>query len=147
MFVGVVHVLEKPLMPKHKQDFFKLTPRKALIGLNATRFVELIDHLKLTDYLDENKELTLLAPPNDSMDFFADSKKLESWLKYHIIRGRVEPDQLKDNALLETESHNHLGDDQYQRIDVHITESSKGKSIQFGRSGILGDPGKQPVIV
>ncbi|KAI9485659.1 MAG: FAS1 domain-containing protein [Benjaminiella poitrasii] len=148
---GVIHVLEKPLLPKNKNAFIHLTTRKVLVGMNATRFIRLFDDNRLSAYLDDEDRnedpVTLLAPPNDSLDDdVVESKRdLKAWLKYHIVHGRYQPSDLKDGQLLETESHDSLGSKLYQRLDVHVTKSDSGAigsedSIQFGKSGVLGSP-------
>lgn len=144
MFVGVIHVLEKPLLPNHRQDFYKMTPRKVLLGLNSTRFVELVDEMGLSGYLKEDENRTLLAAPSSDDDdsLPVGKKQVKNWLKYHMIRGRYEPEQLEDRALLETETHDNLGEGEYQHVDVHVYENNHGKSIQFGRSVVMDKPSK-----
>lgn len=143
----MIHVLDSPLLPKN-QNFLDLTARKALIGMNSGRFVKLFDENDLGAYLDDQNDVTtILAPPDDALDkiSFPPSKKLmASWLKYHIIHGRYDASDLQDRQLLETESHDKLGDEKYQRLDVHVNDGYRfsKKSIQFGKSGILDDPGK-----
>jgi uncharacterized surface protein with fasciclin (FAS1) repeats len=128
-------------MPKDKDSFIHRTPRKALIGLNTTRFLELLDDSNLSEYLNEDQKITLLAPPNESMDVLYFEKDRASWLKYHMIHGRYEPDQLTDGLLLPTESHDALGREHNQHIYVSVSENTSGKSIQFGQAQVLGDPG------
>ncbi|KAI8094518.1 FAS1 domain-containing protein [Thamnidium elegans] len=148
---GVIHVLESPILPKNK-DFVKLNARKVLSGMNATRFIELFDENGLGSYLDDQHDvITILAPPNDSLDekSFTMKGPSKDLLKYHIIQGRYEPSDLQDGQLLETESHDNLGD-AYQRLNVHINSQSLGltdhklfrNNIQFGKSAVLGDPVK-----
>ena len=147
----MIHVLEEPLLPK-KDSFIHLTARKVLAGMNATRFIRLFDENGLGAYLDndQNEVITLLAPSNegleeeDNFDIF--KSKTKEWLKYHIVHGFYEPSDLVDGQLLETESTFDLGKNNYQRLDVHIgTQDGDiiNKSIQFGESGVLGEPGKK----
>ncbi|KAI7902677.1 FAS1 domain-containing protein [Cokeromyces recurvatus] len=146
---GVIHVLEKPLLPKHKDNFLHLSTRKVLIGMNSTRFIKLFDDQGLGHYLDDDDvdddaKITILAPPNESLDNNNEMiLATKSWLKYHLIHGCYEPSDLQDGQLLETESHDDLGDSLYQRLDVHIIKSEPGggqESILFGKSGVLGNP-------
>ncbi|GAA5805788.1 hypothetical protein HPULCUR_011314 [Helicostylum pulchrum] len=140
---GVIHVLESPILPKNK-DFVKLNARKVLSGMNATRFIELLDQNGLGSYLDDQHDVTtILAPPNDSLDekSFTLQGPSKDLLKYHIIHGRYEPSDLQDGQLLETESHDNLGD-AYQRLDVHSDVNLLRNNIQFGKSSVLGDPVK-----
>ncbi|CAO3632072.1 unnamed protein product [Mucor fragilis] len=137
---GVVHVLEKPILPKHK-SFFGSSARKSLIGLNCTRFIELFDKHGLGAYLDDNENdvtTTILAPSNEDISPPSSKKEIKSWLKYHLVHGRWDANDLYDGQLLETESHQDLGGKSYQRIDVHREGTTK--LIRFGRSSVIGDP-------
>ncbi|EPB84252.1 hypothetical protein HMPREF1544_08972 [Mucor circinelloides 1006PhL] len=137
---GVVHVLEKPILPKHK-DLFGSSARKSLIGLNCTRFIELFDKHDLGAYLDDNENdvtTTILAPSNEDISPPSSKKEIKSWLKYHLIHGRWDVHDLYDGQLLETETHQNLGDKSYQRIHVH--QEGLTKPIRFGRSSVIGDP-------
>lgn len=142
----MIHVLDSPLLPKNK-NFLGLTARKALIGMNSTRFVELFDENDLGAYLDDQNDVTtILAPPDDAFDKFEfppSKKHMASWLKYHIVHGRYDTSDLQEHQLLETASHDSLGDEKYQRLDVHVNDDHgvRKKSIRFGRSGVLDDPG------
>lgn len=134
--------MESPILPKNK-DFVKLNARKVLSGMNATRFIELFDKNGLGSYLDDQNDVrTILAPPNDSLDEKSSLQgPTKNLLKYHIIHGRYEPSELQDGQLLETESRDNLGD-AYQRLDVHTDIEMLRNNIQFGKSSVLGDPGK-----
>lgn len=143
--------MDGPLLPK-SDKFLHLDARKVLQGLNATRFIQLFDEHNLGSYLDNDQSdvMTILAPPNDALneDAFVSISKTKEWLKYHIVHGRYEPSDLIDGQLLETESHYNLGDEHYQRLDVHLSTQDQDiknpiskQSIQFGKSGVLSDPG------
>ncbi|EIE77632.1 hypothetical protein G6F46_004595 [Rhizopus delemar] len=150
---GVIHVLESPILPKNK-DFLKLNARKALNAIHATRFIKLFDDHGLGGYLDDeqDEQITLLAPPNDALDEGnVPSNQMKAWLEYHIIRGRYRPSDLVNGQLLETESHNDLGETHHQRIPVTVTEQDPNiygnnrlfiekQSIQFGKSRVIKDP-------
>lgn len=134
--------MEKPILPKHK-DLFGSSARKSLIGLNCTRFIELFDKHDLGAYLDDNENdvtTTILAPSNEDISPPSSKKEIKSWLKYHLIHGRWDVHDLYDGQLLETETHQNLGDKSYQRIHVH--QEGLTKPIRFGRSSVIGDPGK-----
>ncbi|KAI8055588.1 FAS1 domain-containing protein [Gilbertella persicaria] len=144
---GVIHILERPLMPKDK-GFIEPATRKTLLGMNKTQIVKLFDENGLGSYLDEDQvyKTTIIAPPNDAFEGEDEDsltgKRLKSWLQYHIVHGRYEPSDLKDGQLLETESHDNLGQKEYQRLNVRITDNpSLGKdTILFGKSAVVGDP-------
>lgn len=104
--------------------------RQTLIGLNATFFVTLLRSANLTSYIDSSSSsdsYTILAPldsfldpssssynPNafDPLSHFEGgdgiprpgSKSLSDILKLHILPGRLRPKDLKDGALVQTES-------------------------------------------
>ncbi|KAF7727962.1 hypothetical protein EC973_006850 [Apophysomyces ossiformis] len=148
---GVIHLVEKSILPRRK-DFLDFNVRKALIGMNATKFTSLFYDNDLGEYLDnaDSNPFTILAPPNEALNENDIPKnQLKSWLKYHIVRDRYKMEDLIDNALLETVSHDHLGD-HFQRIRVHVTEQEttfaqdsnaheSRKSVEFGRAGVARD--------
>ncbi|KAI8985447.1 FAS1 domain-containing protein [Pilobolus umbonatus] len=152
---GVIYLLDGPLVPQNKDTFIKMDARKALAGMNATDFVDLFDNNDLGDYLntDGTEKWTILAPPNESLDNDTPNNDIKSWLKYHIVRGKYTPDDLEDGQMLKTESHDRLGSNYQQILDVHITDQDPNifkdhsdrvntmkQSIQFGRSAVLDDP-------
>ncbi|KAI8647607.1 FAS1 domain-containing protein [Parasitella parasitica] len=137
---GVIHVLEKPILPKH-EDFLGPSVRKSLIGLNCTRFIKLFNDNDMGAYLDDNgngRTTTILAPSNDDISLPDSKEDTKAWLKYHIVHGRWNLQDLHDGQLLETETHHDLSDNSYQRIKVH--QDGINNPIQFGRSAVLGDP-------
>lgn len=152
IYTGVIHLLEEPILPENK-DFLKLDVRKALIGLNATKFTGLLENNGLGGYLDANEAYTVLAPPNEALDENTVPKnQIESWLKYHIVRGRYTPDDLADGQLLRSESSDHLGSTAKQRVYVHVTDQDRAiqspihvnkRSIQFDQASMIADPGKK----
>ncbi|KAL7417557.1 hypothetical protein BDY24DRAFT_411530 [Mrakia frigida] len=124
---GVIHIIDDLLIP---EGAFKLTTEKTLIGLNATLFVTLLRSANLTSYIDSSSSsdsYTILAPldsfldpssssynPNafDPLSHFEGgdgiprpgSKSLSDILKLHILPGRLRPKDLRDGALVQTES-------------------------------------------
>ncbi|KAI9492063.1 FAS1 domain-containing protein [Zychaea mexicana] len=142
---GVIHLLEKSILPNNR-DFLKLNVRKALIGLNATKFVTLLEDNGLKGYLDTKDPYTLVAPPNEELDERnIPRSEIQSWLKYHIIDKKYELDNFTDGDLLKTESGDHLGGDK-QRLRVHSVDqdqmpvNAKKKSVQFDRANLIGNP-------
>ncbi|KAI8887676.1 FAS1 domain-containing protein [Backusella circina FSU 941] len=135
---GVVHQLTD--IPYAESIDFDT--RKYLIGLNATKFVSLVDEYGLGHYLDsETTNITLLAPTNDVIDedTIPNSQK-KQWLNYHIVNGVWGPDDLNDRMLLETEyTSDQLGGG-HQKLSVHVHDRRDlPKSIQFGSgSGVIG---------
>lgn len=153
LLLGVIHILEKPILPKNK-EFLKLDSRKILQALGSSRFINLLDDNDLGAYLDSDSPLTILAPPNKALDEGnVPSNKIKSWLQYHIIRGRFLPSDLADGQLLKTESHDSLGSSFHQRIRVTLAEEdptlygkdsfyASKQSIQFDKANVLRDPSK-----
>lgn len=128
-------------------------------AIHATRFIKLFDDHGLGGYLDDeqDEQITLLAPPNDALDEGnVPNNQMKAWLEYHIIRGRYRPSDLVNGQLLETESHNDLGEMHHQRIPVTVTEQdpniygsnrlfTEKQSIQFDKSRVIKDPSKFPI--
>ncbi|CEG78716.1 hypothetical protein RMATCC62417_13284 [Rhizopus microsporus] len=103
--------------------------RKYLIGLNATKFISLMDHYGLGNYLNnQTTNKTILAPMNDVIDEddIPNNQKLQ-WLSYHIIDGAWSSKDLYDNMLLTTKYHSPQLNDQPQRLVVNIDQT-----IMFG---------------
>lgn len=143
----MIHVLERPLLPKNK-DFLNLDTRKVLSAIHATKFGRLLDSNGLGRYLDKDQtdQVTILAPPNDKLDEGNVPKnQMKAWLEYHIVRNRYRPSDLIHGQLLETHSHDDLGDSYYQHIPVTI--SGPNKLIQFDKSHVLRDPGRFTVNI
>ncbi|CAO3698444.1 unnamed protein product [Rhizopus stolonifer] len=150
---GVIHVLEKPILPK-KKNFIHLNARRVLYAVHSTRFIKLLDKHGLGDYLDQvdGEPLTILAPPDERFDDSnIPNSQVKSWLQYHFVRGRYRPSDLVNDQLLKTESNQDLGDEHHQRLRVTLTEQDPNiysknqfyiekQSIQFGKSSVLKDP-------
>lgn len=124
------------------------TPRKYLYGVNATKFVSLLDDYGLDHYMDNNdnnQKYTFLAPGNEDIneDMIPNIYK-RNWLSYHILTGYMPPDQLVDGSLLRTEFlSNDLGGAP-QRVPILVEaegQHTMGRSIRFSHSRVLSDPG------
>ena len=147
--LGVIHLVEKSILPKDR-DFLKMDVRKTLIGLNATKFVQLLETHGLEDYLKTSDAHTIIAPPNEELDESQVPRNMiESWLKYHIVNKKYDLDNFTDGELLRTESNDHLGGNNKQRLPVHVIEQTQKpanamrKSVQFDRASLIGNPGKK----
>jgi Fasciclin domain len=125
----------------------KFNLRKHLIGMNATKFVSLLDEAGLGHYLeDSDNAYTILAPLNEALDLDEVPRKyLKNWLSYHILKGQWMPDNFTDGQLLKTESRSDELDGRKQRLKVYVESSHLNakdhKSITFGRSGVATEPG------
>lgn len=114
--------------------------RKYLIGLNATKFISLMDHYGLGNYLNnQTTNMTILAPMNDVIDEddIPNNQKLQ-WLSYHIIDGAWSSKDLYDNMLLTTKYHSPQLNDQPQRLIVNIDQTimfGGGHSRMVGKEG------------
>ncbi|CAM0139220.1 unnamed protein product [Umbelopsis sp. WA50703] len=138
---GVIHEIDQVIVPKA----LKFNLRKTLIGMNATKFVTLLEEAGLEKYLeDDSKSYTILAPQNDALDLDEVPRKyLNAWLSYHIVDGQWNPENLTDGQLLKTESKSDKLNGKKQRVKVQVEDSTVGsghKSINFGRSGVAKDP-------
>ncbi|GAA5801723.1 hypothetical protein HPULCUR_007175 [Helicostylum pulchrum] len=136
---GVVHVLDD--LPF--ADSVVFDTRKYLFGLNATKFVSLIDQFGLGSFLDsESNDVTILAPTNEVIDEDDIPNNLKKqWLSYHLIQGAWKPSDLVDRRLLKTEYNSSLLLNESQRMVVRVgKEQELLKSIQFGsHSKVIGN--------
>lgn len=139
---GVIHQIDDVIVPKS----LKFDLRKHLIGLNATKFVALLDEAGLGSYLDnKDHSYTILAPLNEALDLDEIPRKyLKTWLSYHIVRGQWKPENFTDGQLLKTESKTDELNGRKQRLKVHVDNnkflSEDHRSITFGRSGVAHEP-------
>ncbi|KAG2235542.1 FAS1 domain-containing protein [Thamnidium elegans] len=139
---GVIHVLDD--LPF--ADSLVFDTRKYLFGLNATKFVSLIDQYGLGNFLDsESNDVTILAPTNEVIDEDDIPNNLKKqWLSYHLIQGAWKPTDLVDRTLLKSEYNSSLLLNESQRMVVRVgkDENLKDllKSIQFGsHSKVIGN--------
>ncbi|KAG2187558.1 hypothetical protein INT44_005247 [Umbelopsis vinacea] len=141
---GVFHEIEDLIIPKA----INFNLRKHLIGMNATKFVSLVDEAGLGHYLeDSDNSYTILAPLNEALDLDEVPRKyLKNWLSYHILKGQWMPNNFTDGQLLKTESRSDELDGRKQRLKVYVENSrliaDDHKSITFGRSGVAAEPAK-----
>ena len=148
-YLGVIHILDDMPIPSN----INFNTRKYLYGLNSTKLVALMDECGLEHYLetgsnDDAQKYTILAPANEDIkdDAIPDSIK-KNWLTYHVMGGSYSPDLLTDGALIKSEFVSPRLGDAPQRIPVFVeTEApvkAAGKSIRFGHSRVLSDPGNE----
>jgi uncharacterized surface protein with fasciclin (FAS1) repeats len=169
--VGVIHILPDLLLP---EGFTLLnSAEKVLLSINATRFVSLLRTANLSSTYagshDNGESWTILAPSDevlDTMDQWAghggyglesefdipykDSSPLASLLRYHILPGRLLPEDIHDGMLVKTELRTSALKGGRQRLDVDISESLDPKDwdtinvgeIRFGGATVLGKPGE-----
>ncbi|KAI8973486.1 FAS1 domain-containing protein [Mycotypha africana] len=134
---GVIHVLED--LPY--ANTLSFDTRKYLLGLNATKFVSLMNEFGLGKYIEkETQNVTILTPPNDviSEDDIPNSHK-EQWLSYHVIEGVWNPSDLIDRMLLKTKYNAAELRNSPQRLQVRVSGhrvpddySMLSKPIYFG---------------
>ncbi|KAI9266528.1 FAS1 domain-containing protein [Phascolomyces articulosus] len=143
---GVIHILEKSILPKN-HDFLKMNLRKALIGMNATKFVSLFENNGLENYLNTKDAYSIIAPPNGELDEHTIPRnEIRSWLKYHLISQKYDINNFTDGLLVKSESNDHLSKNEKQRILIHIIDqdqmpiSAMKKSIQFNHATLIGNP-------
>lgn len=167
---GVIHHTESLLLPPS----FKLlnSPEKVMLSLNATRFVSLLRQTGLAEnYTREGRDgqqRTFLVPTDQVLDgwskwvslpsTFSETSsqdpqtKLEAILRYHILPGRITPQDVQDGDLLESElALNHLKGGK-QRLSVHIEGNRGGKDgkgtprdMRFGSASVIAEPCRLPV--
>lgn len=156
--VGVLHILDD--LPY--ADSLVFDTRKYLFGLNATKFVSLIDSYGLGQYLDDGTtNVTIFAPPNEVIDEddIPNNKKAQ-WLSYHIAQGAWSSPDLKDRMLLKTKYNASQLNHESQRLQVRVGKNradgrydwnhkkSSLKSIRFSdHSKMIGDDSKSTSMV
>jgi hypothetical protein len=149
----VLHILDD--LPY--ADSLVFDTRKYLFGLNATKFVSLIDSYGLGNFLDDGTtNITILAPTNEVIDEddIPNNKKVQ-WLSYHIAKGAWGPSDLEDRMLLKTEYNASLLNYDSQRLQVRVgkdhgddryhwdNKMSLLQSIRFSdHSKVIGDDSK-----
>ncbi|ORZ13544.1 FAS1 domain-containing protein [Absidia repens] len=133
---GVLHRLET--MPiTHRLTF---DTRKYLYGINATKFVSLLDEYDLGYYLAPGvTNFTVLAPDNNAINegSIPDNVK-KAWLSYHILHGRWDRNLLKDRLLIESEYKSPQLKKHSQVVPVYLPEGWKS-TIYFGNARVHGD--------
>lgn len=146
LFAGVIHEIDDMIVP----DSIVFDTRKYLYGMNATKFVSLLDSYGLSRYLqNDTQKLTFLVPSNEDIDEDAipDNEKRD-WLSYHVVTGLWTPESLQDGLLLSSEFKSPELKGSPQRLPVYVqaedvdVRRSLGKSIRFGHSRVLADAGK-----
>lgn len=136
----MIHVLDD--LPYADSTVFDT--RKYLFGLNATKFVSLIDKYDLGYFLDsQSVNVTILAPTNEVIDEDDIPNNLKKqWLSYHLLQGAWKSDDLEDRILLKSEYNSSQLLDDSQRVVVRVSDARKNdlrKSIQFGtHSQVIG---------
>jgi hypothetical protein len=168
---GVVHIMPSLIVP---ENFTLLnSAEKVLLSLNATRFVSLLRTANLSStYAGEkgDQPWTILAPTDDvlnrmerwggggpSLPDFENSLEeavspLAALLKYHILPGRLLPDEIKDGMLVGTELRPSSLSGGRQQLRVEVSDRfDKNRSgwdavdageISFDGASVLGKPGK-----
>ncbi|KAK4520092.1 Aconitate hydratase mitochondrial [Mucor velutinosus] len=143
---GVLHIVDD--LPFANSLVFDT--RKYLFGLNATKFVSLVDEYGLGRFLDEGtNNVTILAPTNEVLDEddIPNNKKVQ-WLSYHIAQGAYGPEDLENRMLLKTEYNSSQLNHQSQRLLVTVGNDKRDmndrhsllKAIRFGdHSKVVGD--------
>ncbi|KAG1404010.1 hypothetical protein G6F60_004634 [Rhizopus arrhizus] len=130
---GVIHLLED--VPY--SDSVVFDTRKYLIGLNATKFISLMDAYGLGSFLN-NENKTILALTNDVIDEdeIPNNRKLP-WLSYHILDGAWKSKGLYNNMLIKTQYYSTQLNNKPQRLVVYVDELD---SISFGpHSKVIGN--------
>ncbi|KAI9475398.1 MAG: FAS1 domain-containing protein [Benjaminiella poitrasii] len=133
---GVLHILDD--LP-YKPNSVQFNARKYLLGLNATKFVSLLDAFDLSDFLTSSNK-TILAPTNEVIDEDdIPNNQKRQWLSYHLLQQSWEPSQITDGALLKTEYNSSLLNNEPQRVLVSVDDQKKN-NIRFGdHSKVIGN--------
>ncbi|KAG0257039.1 hypothetical protein DFQ27_005327, partial [Actinomortierella ambigua] len=154
---GVIHTVSRPLLP----SALVWTAAKYLIGSNAAQFVTALREAGLGRYIDDpNGSYTIFAVRDEEGEEEEEGKPKESFwsqqektaalggggggsrdlLQYHIVRGSVALDDLKDGQLLKTELSTFELNEQAQRSKVTIQRSRRQKHLFLNGVEIVGEP-------
>lgn len=168
---GVIHIVPSLLIPP---KFALLnTAERVLLSLNATRFVSLLRTANLSStYVgnphdsESDTPYTILAPTDDvlemrerkgwhvpgilSLDPVPGNTPLQDLMKFHILPGRIDPDDVENHMLLETELKLDLLKGARQRLPVHVSSVAgvgvgrhvNEGELRFGGATVLARPGK-----
>lgn len=138
---GVIHLIDSFITPP---KLLLLDSEKVLVGLNATRFVDLFRSASLSDkYLKDDKEnMTLLVFQNDvfegvkddSVDALSHDSEMASTLQYHIIPDNIRRHDVESGELVATELKTRMLGGNGQRVIVTKSDR-RGKSESTNKSG------------
>lgn len=155
---GVLHTVDSLLL---NPDIFQLNAEKYLLALNATSFVSLLRAANLSHYVDDQHDgqpWTILAPRDDvfTVDGWRSSPlstfliedgedkppvnktELQRILKYHIIPGKLKPEDLDGNTLIGTELREAGLGGERQVVEVSVHGSGKNGQVQRKGNGEIG---------
>ncbi|KAL9937901.1 hypothetical protein V8E36_003446 [Tilletia maclaganii] len=146
---GVIHLVSELLLP-YPALGLGLTVEKTFLGLNASKFVNLMREAELEDYLtapvspllllangtsahvaegEDKGAYTFVVPRDDFLSVSAwsnslpkDKKKLRDVLRYHIAPGALYPQNLSADTLVGTELRDWRLKDGRQRVPVSVGE-------------------------
>ncbi|OLY81548.1 hypothetical protein AYI68_g4347, partial [Smittium mucronatum] len=104
---GIAHILSKSSCNNFKIQW---NPKKLLLGMNATVFVNLVIQNGLESYIEDvsvGKKMTFLVPTNDAIAKFLEFGPyslltIRNWLLYHLVPSRILAQDLKSGMLLRT---------------------------------------------
>ncbi|GAB5586900.1 hypothetical protein Unana1_01800 [Umbelopsis nana] len=147
---GAIHSMENAIVPRD----LVFNARKYLVGMNATKFVALMDEHGLSDYLDDTRrQVTFLAPVNDAFDQLEGTPgNFTKLLLYHILPKPWVPKDLTDGLLIATELVEHKLAGFAQKMEVRVENEDgslpsdflfkpkDGKSVTFGGALVSGEP-------
>ncbi|KAF9978154.1 hypothetical protein BGZ73_003535 [Actinomortierella ambigua] len=141
---GVIHTVSRPLLPSS----LVWTAAKYLIGSNATHFVQALRDAHLDRYIDDpNASYTIFAvrDEDEPESFWSSLASVGSGssrdlLQYHIVRGQLTLDDLKDGQLLKTELSTFELNEHAQRSKLTIQQSRRQKHMFLNGVEIVGEP-------
>jgi hypothetical protein len=89
------------------------------------------------------------VPDSLDLDDVPQKSPLQDLLKYHILPGRVEPNEVENHMLLETELKTSLLKGARQRLPVHVSSSAGAEvgwnvdegELRFGGASVIATPG------
>ncbi|OMH83790.1 hypothetical protein AX774_g2695 [Zancudomyces culisetae] len=151
---GIAHFLGKAKeTDKYKKEILtggiEWTPEKGLIGLNATKFIEMVESVGLAKYINgemKNEKMTILVPTNEAIDEWYNNNEINKanmmgnnatesvreFVLYHMIHGsQYTKETLSDGQLLQTELETAKLKQQKQVIKVGKSTDDKVKGLSL----------------
>ncbi|PVZ98775.1 hypothetical protein BB558_005218 [Smittium angustum] len=151
---GIAHIIDSNSVSPAQLEW---TPRKMLMGLNATLFLTLIDDHGLSEYVDGSKKdekWTFFVPTNTALEQVFESvkvfesnspkfKEVKNWLLYHIVKGKFEKEDIFDGQLLRSEYNSSRLGNRQQIIKARVF-SRTSEPLSFSNNSTVHNNADKP---
>jgi len=105
---GVIHVIDKPLIPTEAKKVLEVLEEQ-----NLTTFIELLKLAEMMQEIELLKDSTIFAPSNEAFakleanyleELKADKARLQSILRHHLTSAPLQNSHMRNNKMVETNS-------------------------------------------